>query len=329
VWTAVATGMYPSHDGVRSSASYYAYGDSRPIDLLPDHCFSHALVHLGFIRDEPNTAAAWRARPLWSILADAGMGIGVVRWALTFPAPEVPGFLVSDRFHQLIGSITQFDRAAYPPEALPEVLAAFSSPSDAASSGRDAEASAVARDESYSRTMERLRIGRDPRFLALRYEGLDTVSHYYLRDALPPGAVRTESDADRRGHGAIDRHYAYIDAEIGEALAGLAPDDLLAVVSGFGMQPLNPIKEAVGRLMGDPDFSGTHERAPDGFLLLAGASIDPGRHQRGSIVDVTPTILYFLGLPIARDMDGYARADLFARAFTAERPIAFIPTYRR
>jgi hypothetical protein len=26
-------------------------------------------------------------------------------------------------------------------------------------------------------------------------------------------------------------------------------------------------------------------------------------------------------------MDGYTRADIFRRAFTAERPIAFIPTY--
>ena len=34
-----------------------------------------------------------RARPLWSILADAGLHVGVVRWSLTFPAPEVPGIL--------------------------------------------------------------------------------------------------------------------------------------------------------------------------------------------------------------------------------------------
>jgi len=30
-----------------------------------------------------------------------------------------------------------------------------------------------------------------------------------------------------------------------------------------------------------------------------------------------------------RDMDGYARADIFTRAFTAERPITFIPSHRR
>ena len=29
------------------------------------------------------------------------------------------------------------------------------------------------------------------------------------------------------------------------------------------------------------------------------------------------------------DMDGFARVDLFTRAFTAERPIVFIPSYSR
>ncbi|HEX6975581.1 MAG TPA: hypothetical protein VF147_14350, partial [Vicinamibacterales bacterium] len=170
----------------------------------------------------------------------------------------------------------------------------------------------------------------DPRFVAIRYVGLDTVAHYFLRYSQPSRALRGASDLDLQRYGqAVDRHYSYIDAEIGEALDTLQSDDLLVVVSGFGMQPLNPMKEALGRLMGDPDFSGTHERAPDGFMLISGESVEPGRRQRGSIVDVTPTLLYFLGLPIARDMDGFARADLFTKAFSAERPIAFIPTYRR
>ena len=36
-----------------------------------------------------------------------------------------------------------------------------------------------------------------------------------------------------------------------------------------------------------------------------------------------------MGVPIARDMDGFTRADLFTRQFTAERPITFIPTHMR
>ena len=70
-------------------------------------------------------------------------------------------------------------------------------------------------------------------------------------------------------------------------------------------------------------------RGPDGFLLTYGHAVRPrARLPRGSLVDITPTLLYFFGLPVARDMDGYARADLFTQEFTAERPITFIPSYR-
>jgi hypothetical protein len=124
----------------------------------------------------------------------------------------------------------------------------------------------------------------------------------------------------------LDRYYAYIDGEIGAAIDRLQPGDLLLVVSGFGMQPIGPLKHALAVALRQPDVSGAHDRAPDGFLLAYGTTVAPGRRPRGSIADVTPTVLYFLGLPIGRDMDGYARADLFDKSFTADRPITFIPS---
>jgi predicted AlkP superfamily phosphohydrolase/phosphomutase len=182
-------------------------------------------------------------------------------------------------------------------------------------------------DQFYSRAMRDLSIERPVQFSAMRYQGLDTVGHAFLRYAQPRsfGAL-SEDDRQRLGP-ALDRYYGYIDGEVGAALDRLAPGDLLLVVSGFGMQPIDPIKHAIARLLRQPDVSGTHDRAPDGFMLAFGTPVAPGRHQRGSIVDVTPTILYFLGLPIGRDMDGYARADLFK--FSAERPITFIPSHGR
>ena len=78
------------------------------------------------------------------------------------------------------------------------------------------------------------------------------------------------------------------------------------------MEPLGFGKRLLERVIGDPDLSGTHEAAPDGFLMAYGASGGEGAASsaRASVVDVTPTVLYFLGLPIGRDMDGYARTDL-------------------
>jgi predicted AlkP superfamily phosphohydrolase/phosphomutase len=332
VWASVATGMYPARHGIRSGAAYYAQGDSRPVDLLPDHCFSHALVHLGFVRDEPNSSAMWGARPLWSILSDAGMTVGVVRWPLTHPAPPVSGFVVSDRLHHVTASIAEFDRATYPADLLPLVQATASEAAAAAlpqgTALQSPEGTALSRDRLYSRVADALARAASPRFLALRLDGLDAMGHHYLR-YVQPGDVRGIPEADRRRFAqAVDRYYTFVDGEIGRLAESMAAGDLLLVVSGFGMEPLNPLKRTVGRLLGDPDFSGTHERAPDGFLLAYGDAVEPGRQQRGSVVDVAPTVLYYLGLPIARDMDGYTRADLFTRAFTAERPIAFIPSYR-
>ena len=327
VWAAVATGMYPAKNGVRSAASYFAPGDRRGVDLLPSHCFSHVLVRLGVVRDQPNTSAALRARPLWTILSDYGISAGIVRWPLTYPAQPLAGFMVTDRFHQLIGSMFEFDgRAAYPDAMVARAREAFGATGAA---GADAVAAAARRDEAYARAARELRAARPVEVEAVRYQALDAASHVYLRYA-QPGGFGDVSEADRVRFGPLlDRYYEYIDSEIGAAIERLAAGDLLLVVSGFGMEPVGPVKHAAARVLRDPDVSGTHENGPDGFLLAYGSTVMPGRKQRGAIVDVTPTILYFLGLPVGRDMDGFARADLFNEPFTAERPITFIPSHGR
>ena len=96
------------------------------------------------------------------------------------------------------------------------------------------------------------------------------------------------------------------------------------------MEPLSVGKRVLERVIGDPEISGTHEAAPDGFLMAYGASVARARQlRRASVVDVVPTILYFLGLPVGA-RHGRLRADRsLPAAFTDERPITFIPTYDR
>ena len=111
--------------------------------------------------------------------------------------------------------------------------------------------------------------------------------------------------------------------------AALGPDDVLFVVSAFGMEPVSVGKRLLARLLAEPDITGTHEGAPDGFLIAYGSRVRQARLPVGSIADVTPTLLYMLGLPVGRDMQGTARTDLFTREFSQTRPLTFIPTYDR
>ena len=341
VWAAVATGKLPLKNGVRAAGIYQLKGGGGSIHLLPDYCFAHGLVRFGFLIEQPHTSTTLRARPLWGLLSAAGIHVGVVNWPLTQPAPVVRGFVVSDSYQRLSATASDIDEPStiYPPELHADALAA----EDRASSSTDGGAVVVATvggdprfelpgktDRLYDAITQAMTRARPVQVMLTRYQSLDPIGHYFLRYAIPSEFGDVTDEERRRLGTVLDRHYAAVDEAIGRAMATLGPDDLLLVVSGYGMEPLGFGKRVIERLIGDPDVSGTHEAAPDGFLMAYGASVARGRQQaRASVVDIVPTILYFLGLPIGRDMDGYARTDLFQPAFIEERPITFIPTYER
>ena len=344
VWTAVATGKYPPANGIRSAYTY-GFGDADVrIELLPERCLSYALVRLGVFDQRARDGGALRARPLWDLLSDAGVRVGFVGWPLSDPVRAVRGYLVSDRLHRAPHALVSLEdpRDIYPVDAFASVVPPQMPPAavdgwvgdagdDASSATSEAVTSAAQglfpRDVWYRRIAAALEEKYPSQVSGLRYEGIDVAGHHYLRYAMPR-AFGDVSEEERRRHGeALDRQYDDIDREIGAHVASLGPDDVLLVVSGFGMEPVTPFKRVIAWAFGEAVPTGTHEGGPDGFLLAYGGPIARGRLPLGAIVDVTPTVLYLLGLPVGRDMDGYARTDLFDRRFTAERPITFIRSY--
>jgi predicted AlkP superfamily phosphohydrolase/phosphomutase len=336
VWTAVATGKLPWRNGVRSAATYRAVAGSAAADLLPDFCFAHALVSFGLLTESLQTSAALRAQPVWTILGRAGLPSTIVRWPLTWPAQPVQGALISDEFHRASEVALALDEPGLTyPTGLASRLAGIgrptvnSSPQALEPEHEAAGTTPLALDRFYITLADALTAETPARFTALRLQGLDIVGHYFLRYAMPQ-AFGDVSEEERGRYGRVfEQYYAYVDAELGRLLDRLQPGDLLLVVSPFGLEPLSLPKRLLERTLGDPNISGTHERAPDGFLLAFGSDVKPGRYPRGSVVDVAPTLLYYYGLPIGRDMDGFARTDIFTTTFSAERPIAYIPTYER
>ena len=344
VWTSVATGKLPAKTGVRSAARYAVRGAKEPIELLPDYCFSHGLVRFGLITEMRHSSPTVRARTLWSILGGANLSVGIVGWPLTHPAQPVRGFLVSDELDRLgEAPLDPNDQTvAYPAEALPIARLAAEGRTWVEVPGSDpvwpiprevvAEVfggQPFATDRLYEQIWRTLNARIPVRVTAVRFRGIDTAGHYYLRHAHPRSFGDVSEQEARRYGRVLEAAYAVVDSMIGWVMASLAPGDLLLVVSGFGMEPLSPGKRLLERVMGGGELTSSHERAPDGFLLAYGTAVAPGRKVRASVVDVMPTVLYFLGLPVGRDLDGYARTDIFRREFTAERPITFIPTYDR
>jgi hypothetical protein len=348
VWAAAVTGKYPPKNGVRSDALYrIGAADDDPVNLLPDYCFARSLVLQSFVREDRDlTSASLRARPVWDIGADYRVVPGIVNLPLTRPSHAQWGFVVSDAFDDAATSPLRFKdaRAADPTtaaetardmfdgwqarpwtDAVPGSIAGEPPPSGA-------PASALRQalwDHAYAETAEALDQEFAPRLTAVRYEALNDFGLWFLQNAQPElfGQV-ARADQPRS---VLDRYYSYIDDEIGRALAKqvASPNDLLLVVSGFGMAAVPWFKREVARLLGQSDPSGGHEAAPDGFLMAYGGNVARGQFPRGAIVDLAPTVLYYLGLPVGRDMDGFARTDLFLASYTTDHPIAYIATHEK
>jgi hypothetical protein len=71
---------------------------------------------------------------------------------------------------------------------------------------------------------------------------------------------------------------------------------------------------------------GTHH--PDGIAVFCGPGVQPGGVvTNGSVLDLTPTVLALLGMPVARDMDGKVMSGVIAPEFSRESPISYIDTY--
>ncbi|HSG39225.1 MAG TPA: alkaline phosphatase family protein [Thermoanaerobaculia bacterium] len=138
-----------------------------------------------------------------------------------------------------------------------------------------------------------------------------------------------ENPAARAAAERLAEHYAGIDKLLAEIWAREeGRPRLLAVVSAYGVDPQGGWRRLWGQVTPAAALGGEFLNAPDGALLLYGDGIRPGSLLTDArIIDVAPTLLYGLGFPVARDMDGKVLTTAFTREFLRRNPLTFFPSY--
>ncbi|HEX6901746.1 MAG TPA: alkaline phosphatase family protein [Thermoanaerobaculia bacterium] len=137
-----------------------------------------------------------------------------------------------------------------------------------------------------------------------------------------------ENPAARAAAERLAREYVRIDKLLAEIWArDEGRPRLLAVVSAYGVHPQGGWRRLWGQVKPAAALGGEFLDAPDGVLLLYGEGIRPGLLTDARIVDVAPTLLYGLGFPVARDMDGKVLTTAFDKGFLARNPVTFFPSY--
>ncbi len=290
VWETISTGQPPERHGIGYHAHFEFPGVSRAVRFLPRYPLSNSVMfarrltslasRLGFVRQRPAGTTDARAARLWEVASRAGIRVGVYDWLNTSPVSPVRGFVHG------YGPVQ--------PQTFPLDQEQGLAPLPENPDGIEAGLAWVLAKEPYERaSFERclgLALRERPELLLFYTHFPDAVNHLNWKQETHGEAFFISG----RSHPAVDPGPAvsevmrFLDRMIGDVRARLPADAWLAIVSDHGF-----------------DFRGyEHDNSPPGVIILRGPGIAPGPLVGASVFDVAPTLLHWLGLPIADDMPG-------------------------
>jgi len=348
VWTTMLTGLLPRDHGIESSSSYRLRASADDWTLLPKGTGVGLLERTGLVARRPVTSASRKRRALWNVCDAFEISSGLVGVWATHPPEKVRGFVLSPYFHVLRGDPERSSGALFPKDLLTEVEARAVDPSnldpallreliDAPAAGgapledpmlRALAEQALAPDLTSLRAAEVLRSAYAPPLFVIAFHGYDTAGHAFYRYAHPEAFGDVTPEEARRYGRVLVRYASFLGRWVSDLEQGLGAGEVLVVLSGHGLQPTPLWRRLVGVLTGTSVADASHGGAPDGFFLAVGDGIRPGAVVRGaSVLDVAPTLLYLMGLPVARDMEGRVLTEIVDEGFAAENPVTFIPSY--
>jgi len=258
------------------------------------------------VREVPVSGIYRRDKMVWEILGERGIPSFVVNWWATWPAEEGPGIRISERAFFRLESGGRPDREVFPPEEYDRLRASFprflethrGAHPPGAGSGFSSPPGILLDLYHLERAREGWGQGRWP-LVAVYLNGTDVIAAGASGDDSPAGQIRRA--------GLLQEHLDFLDAQIGDLAASLAPGDLL-VIQGDPGRRRDPRRDA-------------------GLLLLRGGGIRSGA-ATGGLLDVAPTLLRLSGFPPSGEMAGKAaEACLDAAVFGDAAGIRAVPTY--
>jgi tetratricopeptide (TPR) repeat protein len=336
IWTSVATGKTPAKHGIT-----------------------------WFLVDQPDGTRApvrshnRKAKALWNILAERGLRPVVLGWWATYPAEDIgEGVMVSDAlgFHGFGRTAREGDdrRKTHPPERFAEFEALVPPeqqlPVDFARRFLELTPEAYREErfdparhpkrnpgnpvhlfqqyavtaQGYTAIAERL-LDEPYDLLLLYYEQVDSFSHLFMKHAAPRLDWISEEEHERYRN-VVHEWYAYQDELLGRLLARIDLDrTAVFLVSDHGF------KSGERRIRSERtvDLETAHlDHEPEGIFVAAGPGIRRGESVAGAaVMDLTPTLLHYLALPIGKDMDGKVLTEIFEPDGFADRPLHYVASY--
>ena len=327
LWNSIATGKYADKHGI-----------------------------LGFMEPSPDgkgirpvSSTSRRAKALWNILSQHGLRSCVVGWYASHPAEPINGCIFTDRFQHTVGPEAEKhpldQQAVHPPDLLEVAEALRVHPSSlTAEQLRPFFGDAVVTDQKDVRFHMLAKLlaecasihnaatyfaeHEEWDLLAVYYDAIDHFSHAFIEFYPPPMEHVTPEDFEIYRY-VVEGIYQFHDMMLGRLLQLTGPETTVLILSDHGFyndhqRPAVAFTKDEQQQRTGPGANPLSWHRPQGIFLAAGPGIKKDELVHGaSLIDVAPTVLALLGLPIGDDMDGKPLVQIF----TEPVDIAHVPSH--
>jgi hypothetical protein len=318
-WTTIATGQPVERHRVYGLQTRRVAGVQGRVPVERStvlRAISAATDVLRLTRPAIASGSERQEKTFWEVAAEAGLRTVVVNWWATWPASSRGGIVLSDRATLRLEHGGKLDAEIAPPAVYDRLRQRWPAIKEEAAriAGRAIETSpGVA--ELRPLLVRSIELDADQIVLASELDRPDTdLTVIYL-----PGLDIAQHALFNRREGDASASPSALAMRL-QAIQGyyVALDRLLAEI---------PAREdAVGFVITAP---GRVAGAGVARLGARGPMVRDGAAVRGNVTDVSPTILYTLGLPLSRGLAGVPLTAVFTEAFTAKYPLRHVDTYGR
>jgi len=305
LWNSIGTGKRPYKHGI--------------------HGFTEPMPDGKGVR--PSSSTTRKCKAIWNILTQEGMTANVVSWFVGHPAEPINGICVSDMFAKV--GINKKDPQSTELPKLPDDCIHPESLREAMSelrlhAGELTEEeillfipNAAKIDQTKDRRLtmfaklfaEMISVHNaatfvmkqnDWDFMGVYYDSIDHFGHGFM-EYHPPRMEHVKEEHFEIYQDVIASCYKFHDLILGRLMNLAGEDTTIILCSDHGyrndhLRPVETPKEPAGPAAWHRD---------QGIVAMAGPGIKQGEQIYGaSLIDITPTILNLLGLPVAEDMDG-------------------------
>ncbi len=297
----------------------------------------------------PVSSTSRRAKALWNLLSQAGRRSAVVNWFASHPAEPIAGTVFTNQFSEIVhrpdGEPAPLDpRAVHPPElyelaqsfrVLPREITARQIlpflagvvPTDQEDPRLGMMANLLAKCASIQNAATYLAARDDWDLLAVYYDTIDHACHGFM-EYHPPAMAHVEADDAKLFGPVVTGVYRFHDMLLGRLLSLVGPETTVLILSdhGFHSDGLRPPVARHTRNPGEkfgPEMNPVAWHREQGILVAAGTAIRRDEIIRGAtLLDIAPTVLTLLGVPVPDDMDGRSLTNLFVGSPTASERVA-------